>query len=316
MARTARAAPATRLSAGPHPADAVSGVRSEAPVTRTEDSRARTADRRVHAVLGAALLALLLAAPATATADLAVHAALVPDLQSVDPGDTVYVELRVTEPGLAFNGYDVVFGFDPGALAFLPASPISQQEGSYMKRACGNTFHYFVPAPDSLTLSHVILCAGVSLTGPGQLYKLRFRASSVPQATSIAIRHIQFYDAGVWVNPASYAPLAYVAIGVPTDVPPAGPAPGGPRLRAAPNPCRGSTRLVLEGRGAAGPLALYDLGGRRVRVLSGVEAGGADARRFDWDGRDAAGSPLPPGVYLAVVHHPAGVVGARVVLLP
>ena len=183
-----------------------------------------------------------------------------------------------------------------------------------MKGACGNTFHYFVPAPDSLTLSHVILCAGKSLAGPGQLYKLRFRASGTAQSTPIHIRHIQFYDAGVYVNPA-YASDAVVGIGVQAGVPPGGPGAGAVRLRALPNPCRSHTSLVLDGGTATGPLVLYDLAGRRVRALDGAPGDG-DSQRFVWDGRDTAGAALAPGVYLAVIHGGAGPVRARVVLLP
>ncbi len=292
----------------------VAGVRVEAPVERTMGPRAHPPDRRMRAVLGSALLGLLLAALATPASADGIHAALLPASQTVDPGDTVYVELWVTEAGLAFNGYDAVIGFDSGALTFLPTSPLSLQEGSYMKSACGSTFHYFVPAPDSLTISHALLCAGKSLSGPGQLYKLRFRASSTVQSTSVHIRHIQFYDAGVYVNPA-YASDAVVGIGIQAGVPPGGPGAGAVRLRALPNPCRSHTSLAVDGGAAVGPLVLYDLAGRRVRTLDGALDDG-DTWRFEWDGRDAAGTALAPGVYLAVIHVATSPVSARVVLLP
>jgi len=71
----------------------------------------------------------------------------------------------------------------------------------------------------------------------------------------------------------------------------------GPRLAAAPNPCRTGARLSFT-LAQAGPvrLDLYDLGGRRVRAL-------ADGRRdagvhaLEWDGRDDTGRAVPPGIY-------------------
>ncbi|HEU4335099.1 MAG TPA: lamin tail domain-containing protein, partial [Candidatus Eisenbacteria bacterium] len=63
----------------------------------------------------------------------------------------------------------------------------------------------------------------------------------------------------------------------------------------------GAGALVIEiGAGAAGRdvrLAVLDMRGRTRRVLAdGVRFGGAGA--LVWDGRDAEGAPLPPGIYV------------------
>lgn len=242
-----------------------------------------------------AVAALCLAAP-PAWGD-GVHVALLPDTtMNVAPGDTVLIELYVTEAGAPFNAYETVVGYDTTALAFLPTSPTSLQEGSLMKGACGSTFHIFKAAGDSLSVSHSLLCAGVSLTGPGQLYKLRFRALDVVAGTWIRIRRIQFYNAGPKVDPA-YPSDAFIVIGGAVDVPAApGPAPR-LSLTARPNPCRsGTTLFVGSDRAGDQRLQVFDIAGRAVRTLARGDFA-AGERRVAWDGADSSGRRVPPGVY-------------------
>ncbi len=69
----------------------------------------------------------------------------------------------------------------------------------------------------------------------------------------------------------------------------------------APNPALGgaSLALVLPSAGRV-ELRLFDVSGRLVRAMDfGLR--GAGAQRFTWDGRDDAGRPLPPGLYLGEV---------------
>jgi len=78
---------------------------------------------------------------------------------------------------------------------------------------------------------------------------------------------------------------------------------------AHPNPFRDTTRIRFAppGRGAA-TLEIFDASGRRVRTLAappgGIAVTGEDAvapaasfAHVEWDGRDAAGTPVPAGVY-------------------
>jgi len=69
-------------------------------------------------------------------------------------------------------------------------------------------------------------------------------------------------------------------------------------LRVVPNPGGGDFAFAARrGRLTAGAsLEIYDLSGRRVRVLSGSDAQGV----VRWDGTDWQGQPLAAGVYLAV----------------
>lgn len=256
---------------------------------------------------------LCAAAGALPAAAQGVQVGLSPADSMVAPGSEFVLRIEVTAAGSLFNAYDVVIGFDPAALTFLPASPLSLQEGAYMKNACGSTFHRFIPAPDSLIVTHSLLCNQLALPGPGVVYKLRFRAALVPQTTAVHFRLAQFYNAGFFVNPTVPAD-ALVRIGVVSDGP--APAAGGPLwLRAAPNPGNPGTWLHLE-PGAAGAqrVLVYDAGGRLVRLL---QAGrfGAGPRSLAWDGRDAQGQRLASGVYLVQLQTPAGRAVQRVVLL-
>ncbi len=77
----------------------------------------------------------------------------------------------------------------------------------------------------------------------------------------------------------------------------AGTASVGPRvarlsLGIAPNPSAGTVRFDVGTRaGAPWRLELLDAAGRRVRVMQGVSSTAA------WDGRDARGAPVRPGIY-------------------
>lgn len=283
---------------------------------RTNDSCVRIPGRGGIAACAwlSACLFFLFGMAAPSARALGVHASMVPDTVVAATGDTVNLEIDVTEAGDPFNGYDAVVGYDPAALTFLQVAPLYLQEGSYMKGACGNTFHYFQAAPDSLTISHVILCAGVALTGPGQLYRLRFRVKDVSQGTWVRIRSIQFYNAGYYVNPA-YSHDAYIANSVPAGVPPPT-MPAGLSLGTAPNPCRSGTVFsVGSDRGGEQSLAVYDITGRAVRTLErGSFAPGI--RRVAWDARDSTGERVPPGVYQVVFRAPVRQVCTRVAVIP
>jgi hypothetical protein len=113
--------------------------------------------------------------------------------------------------------------------------------------------------------------------------------------------------------------------------------PGGPPPFAlfpvVPNPARGSVQLrfsrAAEFVALTGPeaptepfasalfpatIAVYDVRGRQVRSLPVPET---PTGTIVWDGRDAGGRRLPPGVYLARLHFaPQGSFAQRFVLLP
>jgi hypothetical protein len=106
--------------------------------------------------------------------------------------------------------------------------------------------------------------------------------------------------------PAGSVTVVETPYGSPAPV--VGEASAGPlALRARPNPTTGSVVLSALRRGE-GParLEIFDAGGRRV--LARDVAAGRD--RVNWDGRDAAGSPVAAGVYF-VRWTESGVGGTR-----
>jgi|WetSurMetagenome_2_1015567.scaffolds.fasta_scaffold365310_1 hypothetical protein len=285
-------------------------------VARSNDTLANVfpcgAPPALSLVVAIVLACLLLPLPALASG---VTAALLPDSGFVTPGSEFTLELWVTAPGDSFNAYDAAIEYDPAVLTFLQSSPLSLQEGAYMKGACGSTYQNFTGAGDSLVIAHNLLCNLVSLPGPGQLYKLRFRASGAPQWSWVRIRSLQFYQDGLFVDPAVWSDAA-VGIGVPVSVPGLGPAPMETRVKVAPNPCRTAAAVVVE-TAVAGEqqVIICDVQGRAVRHLDrGAFAPGT--RRIAWDGKDDAGLRLAPGVYRVLVETSGRITGARVALLP
>jgi hypothetical protein len=237
------------------------------------------------------LLCLFVATPAIAAG---VHVALTPAVAEVEPDSDFTLELTVTEADASFNGFDAVVEYDPVVLTFLPTAPIGLQQGDLMTGACGNTFHRFQAAGDSLVISDVLLCAAQSLTGPGQIYRLKFHAGPGVTSTFVRLRppRTRFYNAGLYVLPVETAD-AEVRIGsaVGVDPPPAG---DGLSLRAYPNPARAGVALRIEDdRAGRQSVAIYDARGRLVRSFPRPTRP-RGSRNLSWDGRDRSeGEPLP-----------------------
>lgn len=264
--------------------------------------------RRAALVLAVALLAAGSAGASgragivSADAD-TMRLALIADATNLSSGDTVDVDLVVPVAGPAFNAYDAYVAYDPAVLTFLQYPNVQDQQGPLMWDACNLTFHLFSVAPDSshVTIHHSLLCAGVTLTGPGVLYRLRFRAKTVAADTELRLERTppeetQVIDDGLKVVPLATTDAQLIVNGG-TAVPP--PLPAGPRLLAAPNPFNPRTTFSFE-LDAAAPvrLTVHRLDGGRVRVLiDGVRPAGPV--REAWDGRDDAGRPLPAGCYVA-----------------
>ncbi len=247
-----------------------------------------------------------------------VQVGLLPAAQTVTPGGQFDIELNVTQAGSPFNGFDATVTFDPAALTFIAASPTTLQQGCLMtgacSPACGTTFHKFTAAADSQAITDILLCNQISLTGPGQIYKLHFQASSTPQVTHVRFRRTVFYNAGLYVNPVNSTDAA-IGIGVALDAGELSPALAGIHLRAEPNPSRGAVSFAVESDASgAQVLEVHDVAGRMVRRLSsGWQERGM--RRVVWDGTDAMGSRVPSGVYLVTLRVGERSTRARVALI-
>jgi hypothetical protein len=243
-----------------------------------------------------ALVMAFLCGPAVVRAQ-GVTVGLIPATQTVAPGTDFDLELRVTAPGAKFNGFDAAVSYDSNALTLLTMSPTSLQEGALMTGACGNQFHRFLPSPGFTSMTDVLLCAGVSVSGPGQIYKLRFRASSTPQVTTVVLDPgvLKFYDAGLYVNPVNGT---NAVIGIGTSVTGVGgaPQPGKLTLSASPNPSRGSVLFTIS-PGISGPesLTVRDVQGRMVRKLIPV------SRQVSWNGLRETGEPATSGTYFVTL---------------
>jgi hypothetical protein len=260
-----------------------------------------------------ASIALLLLAPQASPQGIQV--ALLPQVKIVGAGSGFDIDLAVPSAGSSFNAFEAIVQYDPAMLTFVPASPTSLQQGSSMTGACGNTFHLFGASNDSLSMTVSLLCAGVSLTGPSQIYRLHFVAGNTAGVTTtIKILHAAFYDAGVRVLPVTTADDT-VKIHNPVGVDPDPLGSATIELRAAPNPSVSGTTLLLN---SAVPgeqsLLVSDIAGRVVRRL-GSGRFDAGRRAVAWDGRDDAGRAVPPGVYLARYLTPAGMRQTRLVVL-
>jgi hypothetical protein len=88
-----------------------------------------------------------------------------------------------------------------------------------------------------------------------------------------------------------------------------------PPLRALPNPMTSSTWLVYAAqRGGDASLGVFDAGGRLVRTL-GARSGAEGMQRSYWDGRDAAGRPVPAGAYSVRLSSDEGNASCTVIIL-
>ncbi len=119
---------------------------------------------------------------------------------------------------------------------------------------------------------------------------------------------------GFAANVAEYVCAAPRSVGV------GGRLPAPPRLRSAPNPFRHRTRLSLAGEAgekAAPPVrvSIYDLAGRRLRILPLAPAGDG-VHRGTWDGRDAAGRRVTPGTYLGLADGVPGACAVKLIRRP
>ena len=247
-----------------------------------------------------------------------VQTQLTPPSVIVAPGSGLDLTLDVTQAGSPFNGFKIVLTYDRGALTFVPTSPTSLQQGCLMtglcSNACGNTFHDFKAAGDSIVITDILLCGGVLLSGPGTLYELHFTASSTEQITTVSVRSAEFYAGGTYVTPVTTQD-ATIGIGVGAGVGDPSRAGRDLPLRAVPNPCFGATTIRVGGAAARdGRLLVTDLLGHVVRHLqAGGKVSGSPGAL--WDGRDDRGVRVPAGVYRVTVAGAGRAAGTRVVLL-
>jgi hypothetical protein len=158
--------------------------------------------------LACALGLLLLASTPTDAAQITVAGAS--DTVSVAPGQSLTLDLVVPQSGPAFNAFDLDVRFDPALLTNTPMSPLAAQRGALMTSACttNSPFHVFTPTFDSLVCTMVILCTGVTVTGPGTIYRVRFTAANTVAWTTVTFGPgTTFYNGGPPVDSLVRKPI-------------------------------------------------------------------------------------------------------------
>jgi len=227
---------------------------------------------------------------------------LLPEISTIDVGDIAFVRFEVDETAQQFNGYEITIQYDPDIVDFLP--PVT--EGQLMIGACGNTFKFLTQTDSTLTYTHVILCAGVALDGPGVLSIYRFRGltKGVGLITITSDADRSFLNAGVYINPNHPTfprqvifHNAEIRVGAQSGVDSGEVPPLEFRLEQnIPNPFSTATALGFE-LGAAGPVALeiFDVAGRPVWADYGELPPGH--HRVTWLGTALDATALPSGIY-------------------
>jgi hypothetical protein len=235
-----------------------------------------------------------------------VHVALTPASLDIEPGAEFDLHITVTQAGSAFDSYHATIAYDPAALTFVQR-PASVQEGAAMRAVCGSTFHHFVVSAFELDVSHALVCSGQSLTGPDDLYVLRFRAGLQAQPTQVFFTQIEFAAAGVPVAVASSTPAA-----IQIDAASHAQANNTAALwTMTPNPLPATAALRIDAAaGIPDRVEIFDVRGRSVH-----RSPWGAAARYTWTPRDAAGVRLPAGVYFVRVDHPNRTQTQRVTLV-
>jgi len=262
--------------------------------------------------LSACLPAALVAVVAIVTPAHAFTVAGATDTVVVASGGTFTIDFVVSDPDLPFNAFDLSVHFDPSQLTNSPMSPLSLQRGALMVNACtlNQPFHIFTPGPDSVVGTLVILCDGVSVTGPGTIYRLRFNAAATNAYTHLTLgAGTSFYNGGPRVSGVVKRDVV-VRIGNPVldagerpRVPPAA-----ELSPVSPNPARAGRMLSLSfslPRAESSEVMVLDPQGRRV-------AGSPWTRREEGSQRvDVTLPPLAPGRYTVALRTESGITRAQ-----
>ncbi len=265
---------------------------------------APTGRRRIRVRIACACgLIAAVALFARAAAAAGIHAGIVPLVSTPALGDTVVVELRITTADAAFNAFDASIQFDPARLAFVATAPVSNQIGPVMTGACSQFFHQFAPHSDSVEIHLSMLCANTSVTGPGSIYRVRFRTIGTTGSTALTCGpSTMFYNGGLFVRPLDLTP-ATLQVGNGTGVDsPAAPGPAFTLESPHPNPAF-SGALTLAYAAPAPRHVRFDLLDTQGRRVATRDAGRVAAGRgtLTWEGLR-----LEPGLYFVRMSAGAG----------
>lgn len=265
--------------------------------------------RALRVVTSAAFAALIGAAPPARAAHFLV--AGVADTVSVAPNSTFTLEFVVREAGPAFNAFDLDVHFDPARLTNVPMAPLTAQRGTLMTSACltNSPFHLFTGGASAFSSTMVILCSGVSVTGPGQIYRTNFTAGPGSAFTQVTFGpNTAFYLGGPTVDTLLTRPIV-IRIGNPLlDVPGGAPAAHAVLERLVPNPARSPRQLAVDLRLPGEDSARWSLVDPQGRAVAEGSLGRLEAGEH----RIPLALPrLAPGRYSLIVRMGSGGTLAR-----
>jgi hypothetical protein len=226
-------------------------------------------------------------------------------------GETFSVMIFKDSLDIDFDGYQTVITYDPEMLEL-----VSMEEEYVMTDSCWNRWWFPDPGEDTVFVSHVLMCGGISVTGPGPLSSMTFTALQ-QGSTTISCDYFWLTHEGYWFKDIDWhdCVLDIGQAGVETG---SGFREGDLRIEAFPNPGR-SFRIRVAGDPArlasleSATLQVCDIEGRIVATIwSGnhLPVTGHSA----WDGRHNTGMPAPPGVYFIRLQTPAGCLSQKVIL--
>lgn len=223
-------------------------------------------------------------------------------------GDNCRLSIRLDQP-VEIRTIDVTVTYDPTIIQSLGggSGTLYTSSGIY-------TFQGFeAPTPGRWHGYAVLMGAGLSVHGPGELYYWNFKAlaNGVTAITSIEV-YLATTD-GSWFSTVTLPP-AKVQVGQWTSGSGDVPARVG-ALSVQPNPFNPRATFKCElPRAGHVVVAVHDLRGALVaRLLDGEAPAGPLA--VAWDGRDERGRAVPAGTYLFTVSAPGLRGAAKGVLL-
>lgn len=290
-------------------------------------------DRARRVSFAGAVLLSLFGLPRVAPAGVdPFHALLRPESSQQDVGSDFEITFEVDETAKHFNGYEIRLHWDPAVLSLD-----SVREGSLMADACPNNFTNLVFTDSTATYSHILLCGGVSLDGPGVLSNFTFHTEGegLTVVDLVSDPNRTFFDDGIFISPAhpTYPRQvqlfdASVVVGTAADV---APNPGLPafEIRVSPHPVRDHARIELVmpasdsmsgsvGSAAASrllgtvSLEISDVSGRIIRRWT------IDASReteISWKAIDGSGASLPAGAYFYSARSRDAVVSGKILVV-
>lgn len=252
------------------------------------------------------------------------HAMLRPESSQREVGSRFELTFEVDETARQFNGYEIRLHWNPAVLSLE-----SVREGSLMADACANNFTHLTFTDSTATYSHVLLCGGVSLNGPGVLSLFTFHADAQGSTLVdlVSDPNRTFFDDGIFISPAHptyprQVQLFDASVSVGTTSGAESTWKESPfQIRVVPNPVRFDAVLHLEwndrtgyARTDVGPIVLEisDVSGRSVARWAIKSA----QERVPWRAVDEAGARLAAGPYFYRACTAQAVVSGKIVIIP